>query len=134
MCISVTARTPTGTMNDTPLTAPGAGVGGKEKASPALVLALNTTHVPAAPRLAADGRVTAIVKYIATAASTALPPAIRMSRPTSAALLSSAETAAKVTPPRKRGLRPDLRAIVPTGLLTLAGSGSLPPQPDTMTA
>ena len=86
-------------MKGWPPTVPGAAIGGKTKASAALVLSLWTMQAPEAPRLAADGRVTAMAKYMATAASAALPPASRISRPISAARLSSAATAAKVEPP-----------------------------------
>src|SRR5918994_6983175 len=87
------ARTPDGTIKGWPPTVPCAATGGKTKASAALVLSLWTIQAPEAPRLAADGRVTAMAKYMATAASAALPPASRTSRPTSAGRLSSAATA-----------------------------------------
>src|SRR5215216_2270698 len=92
------ARTPDGTVKGWPTTVPGAAIGGKTKASAALVLSLWTMQAPEAPRLAADGRVTAMAKYMATAASAALPPASRISRPISAARLSSAATAEKAEP------------------------------------
>src|SRR5512144_1087260 len=65
------------------------------KAWASLVAALKLTHVPPPPRLACDGSVTAIAKYVAITASAALPPAARMSRPISAACGSSATTAPK---------------------------------------
>ena len=46
------ARTPDGTMNGWPPTVPGAAIGGKTKASAALVLSLWTMQAPEAPRLA----------------------------------------------------------------------------------
>ena len=127
-CINVIARTPLGTVMGTPRMPPGAETGPNTNASPARVLASCTMHTPEAPRLAADGKVTAIAKYIATAASVALPPASRMSRPTSAARLSSAETAANLTPPRNMALSGARLAATPVGLATFSGEGSLPPQ------
>ena len=93
-----------------------------------------TYAIPAAPSEPAEGRVTAIAKYMATAASTALPPFARISRPTSAALLSSAATAANA-PPLVTGERPALPAVRPAGLEALeacstATSVSLLPQAD----
>ena len=69
------ARTPIGTENGVPFTAPGAAIGGNTKDSAFFVFSLWTMQAPDAPSDAADGRVTASAKYIATAASVALPPA-----------------------------------------------------------
>jgi hypothetical protein len=52
-----------------------------------------TTQTPPPPRLAEDGKVTDRAKYMATAASPAEPPAVRISRPIRAARGSSAATA-----------------------------------------
>jgi hypothetical protein len=93
-------------------------------------------QAPDAPSDAADGRVTASAKYMATAASAALPPARRISRPTSAARLSSAVVAANplmllafVTAerPRRLGVRP--AGLVAFSALSCARSVSLKPQP-----
>jgi hypothetical protein len=127
----VTARTPAGTVIGTPLIAPGAAIGGKAKTSPTLVLESWTMHAPEAPSPAAEGKVTAMAKYMATAASVALPPPSRMSRPISAARLSSAATAANL-PPVISALSGCFRAICPVGLAVLftwSLSVSLPPQP-----
>ena len=121
-CISVIARTPLGTVIGTPRMPPGAETGPKTNASPARVLASCTMQTPDAPRLAADGKVTAMAKYIATAASVALPPACRTSRPTSAARLSSAATAANLTP-RSRALSGARLAATPDGLARFSGDG-----------
>ncbi|NDH61884.1 MAG: hypothetical protein EBY18_09570 [Alphaproteobacteria bacterium] len=132
--MSVMARTPVGIVNDTPLTAPGAATGANTNDSAAMVLLLWTMQAPEAPSPPADGNVTASAKYMATAASTALPPFTRISRPTSAARLSSAETAAKEEP-RKTLDRPPLPAALPAGLEALSAcsellSVSLLPQAD----
>ena len=80
-------------------------------------------QTPEAPRLAADGKVTAMAKYIATAASVALPPPSRTSRPTSAARLSSAETAANLAPPRSMALSGARLAAIPAGIGDIFGLG-----------
>ena len=103
-CISVMARTPVGTVNGSAADGARRATGAKTNASPARVLASCTMQTPDAPRLAADGKVTAMAKYIATAASVALPPACRMSRPTSAARLSSADDGGELEPPRSSAL------------------------------
>jgi hypothetical protein len=74
----------------------------KDEGLAGLVLESWTMQAPEAPRLGADGKVTAMAKYIATAASVALPPPAgcrgRLGRP---ALVGA--TAAKATP-RSRSL------------------------------
>ena len=95
-CIKVMARTPLGTEKDEPLIGPGAAIGAKTNASACLVLSSWTMQAPEAPRLAAEGKVTDSAKYIAAAASVALPPLARMSRPISVARLSSDVAAAKL--------------------------------------
>ena len=52
----------------------------------------NSTQTPPPPRLTREGRVTAMAKYIATAASTAVPPLPSTSRPISTARGSSPAT------------------------------------------
>ena len=121
MCINVMPRTPDGTVNGWPLTVPGAAIGGNTKASAALVLSSWTMQAPEAPRPAADGKVTASAKYIAAAASVALPPLCRISRPISAARLSSADTAAN-DPVATMPDRPILPGRYPAGLAALAAS------------
>ena len=66
-----------------------------------------------------EGKVTAMAKYIATAASVALPPPCRTSRPTSAARLSSAATAAKAAP-RIKVPSPARLGALPAGLRMLS--------------
>src|SRR5471030_2610649 len=102
-------------MNDWPLMAPGAGWGAKTNDSASRVLALCTMQAPEAPSPAADGMVTAMVKYMATAASVALPPDDSTSRPTSAARLSSAEAAANFEPPVSIPAMPARFGLAPLG-------------------
>ena len=71
---------------------------------------------------AADGKVTARAKYMATAASVALPPFNRISRPTSAARLSSAATAAKEAAAENASTGRSARRAVPAGIGGIGGS------------
>src|SRR5713226_1596246 len=109
-------RTLEGTAKDWPAIAPGAAIGGNTKASAVLVLSSCTMQAPDAPSPAADGKVTASAKYMAVAASVALPPLSRMSRPISAARLSSAATAANDEPAATTRDRPTRPGDRPAGL------------------
>jgi hypothetical protein len=133
ICIKVMPRTLDGTANDWPAIAPGAAIGGNTKASAVLVLSSCTMQAPDAPSPAADGNVTASAKYMAVAASVALPPLSRMSRPISAARLSSAATAANAEPAATTRDKPCRPGDRPAGLAawaarSLSRSVSLWPQ------
>jgi len=106
-----------------------AATGGKAKDLAGSGLGVVHNAGPEAPRPAADGSVTAMAKYIATAASVALrrratrrgrspPPGSRRLQPPQG------------TPPRSRALSGSLRALRPAGFVTFCCSVSLPPQPD----
>jgi len=80
-----------------------------------------TTHTPPPPRLADDGNVTESANATATAASAAVPPAERISRPTSDARGSSV-----ATPPRNPCTNPmvprfDSSSLVWNGLMAASG-------------
>jgi hypothetical protein len=62
----------------------------KSSVAAVFVLESKTVHTPPPPSPAADGNVTLRAKYIAIAASIALPPADNASRPICTALGSSA--------------------------------------------